>query len=64
MIFDTIYNFYYTLFYSADGVSTYYAEYFGNYADVISCAGAVITITLGVFALFRILGGVLKLFKV
>lgn len=72
MIFDTIYEFYYSLFSSGDNGSSFWANgYFelGNgiqifWFDYISAVVTIATIICGIFALFRILGGVLRLFRV
>lgn len=55
MIFDTIYGFFEELL--GEQIATAQGGIFATY-------GTYLIIGLGIFALFRLLGGVLKLFKV
>lgn len=71
MIFDTIYSFYHSLFLSDTDISNFWSNWYYDLGegpiyvyDYISAIATAITIVLGIVALFRILGGVLKLFKV
>lgn len=60
MIFDTIYDFYQSLF--GNSVDGFYTD--AMHVDFLCSFGTYFTIIMGIVALFRILGGVLKLFKV
>lgn len=70
MIFDTIYNFFYQLFYSDQDVSNFWSTFYYDFgdgpismSDYFSVIGTIIILALGVVALFKILGGVLRLVK-
>lgn len=71
MIFDTIYNFFVQIL-SHDDISYFMSNGWisipggemTTIVDYLSCMGTFIVIGFGIVALFRILGGILRLFKV